>query len=228
MSEMISYLKELEQNNNREWFHAHKAEYQEACSQFEELIAGLMAELGKEDVKILNFQPRELTFKLMRDTRFSHDKSPYNPAFRCHISPGGKLPVPVGYFLCIRPGDRSFLGGGLFADMFRDATVLVRDYICSHGEQLREILESPQFKDAKDSFEIKGTALKNVPKGYDAEHPMAGYLKYKSWYIEDYFRDEKLENPDAFIQYAVERFHLMAPFNDYLNQALKDFKMPRR
>ena len=228
MSKMISYLKELEQNNNREWFHAHKAEYQEASAQFEEIIAGLMAELGKDDAGILNYQPKELSFKLMRDTRFSHDKSPYNPAFRCHISPAGKLPVPVGFFLFISPGDRSFLGGGLFADMFRDATAMVRDYIRSHGEELIDILESPQFKDSNTSFEIKGTALKNVPKEYNQEHSMAQYLKNKSSYIEDNFKDEKLENPDAFIQYAAERFRLMAPFNAYLNQALKEFKMPQR
>lgn len=228
MSKMITYLEELEQNNNREWFHAHKAEYQEASGQFEEIIAGLLAELGKDDARILGYQPKELTFKLMRDTRFSHDKSPYNPAFRCHISPAGKLPVPVGFFLFISPGDRSFLGGGLFADMFRDATAMVRDYISSHGGELNEILESPQFKDSNTGFEIKGTALKNVPKGYNPEHPMSQYLKNKSWYIEDNFKDEKLEDPDAFVRYAAERFRLMAPFNAYLNQALKDFKMPQR
>lgn len=228
MSKIITYLSELEQNNNREWFHSHKAEYQEAFGEFEEIIAGLMAELGKDDPRILNFRPKELTFKLMRDTRFSNDKSPYNPAFRCHISPAGKLPVPVGYFLCIRPGDRSFLGGGLFADMFRDATAMVRDYINGHGAELQEIVESPQFKDSKAGFAIKGSALKNVPKGYNAEHPMAQYLKNKSWYIEDNINDERLENKDTFIQFAAERFRLMAPFNEYLNQALKEFKMPQR
>ena len=47
MSKIITYLSKLEQNNNREWFHSHKAEYQEAFGEFEEIIAGLMAELGK-------------------------------------------------------------------------------------------------------------------------------------------------------------------------------------
>lgn len=53
----------------------------------------------------------DLTFKLVRDTRFSRDKSPYNPAFRAHISSMGKLPIPVGYFIMIKPGNQSFLGG---------------------------------------------------------------------------------------------------------------------
>lgn len=222
---ILTYLGNLEQNNNREWFHTHKTEYQDAVAQFEELIEGLMMELGKDDSRILQFKPGELTFKIMRDTRFSHDKSPYNPAFRCHISPGGKLPVPVGDFLFISPGGRSFLGGGLFADMFKDATKMVRDYISAHPEQLRRILEDSQFKK---HFTIDGSALKNVPKGYDPENPMAQYLKYKSWYIEDYFKDELLEDIDAFIEYAVERFRMMRPFNQFLNEALKGFQMPER
>lgn len=222
---ILTYLGNLEQNNNREWFHTHKTEYQDAVARFEELIEGLMMELGKDDSRILQFKPGELTFKIMRDTRFSHDKSPYNPAFRCHISPGGKLPVPVGDFLFISPGGRSFLGGGLFADMFKDATKMVRDYISTHPEQLRHILEDSRFKK---HFTIDGSALKNVPKGYDPENPMAQYLKYKSWYIEDHFKDELLEDTDAFIEYAVERFRMMRPFNQFLNEALKGFQMPVR
>ena len=37
-STIISYLSELEKNNNREWYHAHKAEYQAANRQFEQVI----------------------------------------------------------------------------------------------------------------------------------------------------------------------------------------------
>lgn len=222
---ILTYLGNLEQNNNREWFHTHKTEYQDAVAQFEELIEGLMMELGKDDSRILQFKPGELTFKIMRDTRFSHDKSPYNPAFRCHISPGGKLPVPVGDFLFISPGGRSFLGGGLFADMFKDATKMVRDYISTHPEQLGTILEDPRFKG---HFTVEGSALKNVPKGYDPENPMAHYLKNKSWFIEDHFKDELLDDTDAFIEYAAERFRMMRPFNQFLNQALKGFQMPVR
>lgn len=222
---ILTYLSNLEQNNNREWFHAHKAEYQDAVAQFEGLIEGLMLELGKDDSRILQFKPGELTFKIMRDTRFSHDKSPYNPAFRCHISPGGKLPVPVGDFLFISPGGRSFLGGGLFADMFKDATKMVRDYISTHTEEFEGILEEPQFKE---SFKVEGSSLKNVPKGYDPGNPMADYLKFKSWYIEDHFEDALLDDTDAFIEYAVKRFRMMRPFNQYLNEALKGFQMPVR
>lgn len=111
-SVILDYLSELSTHNNREWYHAHKQKYQDANAQFEALLQELILKIGETDSSILRNQPKDLTFKLVRDTRFSHDKSPYNPAFRAHISSGGKLPIPVGYFLMIQPGGKSFLGGG--------------------------------------------------------------------------------------------------------------------
>lgn len=222
---IISYLSELENNNNREWYHAHKKEYQTANGQFEQIIQMLQAELGKTEPGILTHEPKELTFKLVRDTRFSHDKSPYNPTFRCHISAAGKLPIPVGYFLAIRPGGKSFLGGGLFADMFKEATGMVRDYIAAHGEEWQDIIEDPEFSAL---FRVDGAALKNVPRGYDADHPQAEYLKNKSWYLEYFFEDEKLKDLDSFVAFAADIFRRMKPFHDYLNRALEGFVMPSR
>ena len=113
---IIDYLSELSMNNNREWYHANKENYKKANAEFEELLQALMLEIGKFDSSILHNNTKDLTFKIVRDTRFSHDKSPYNPAFRAHISSKGKLPVPVGSYLMIKPDNQSFLGGGLFAD----------------------------------------------------------------------------------------------------------------
>ena len=222
---ILGYLTELSANNNREWYHAHKAEYPAATGPLEELIQALMLRIGEFDGSILGYAPRELTFKLVRDTRFSHDKSPYNPAFRAHISSMGKLPVPVGYYLMIKPGGQSFLGGGLFADMFKDATRMVRDYISEHGGQWEQIITAPSFQE---HFTVGGSALKNVPAGYEKDHPQAEYLKYKSWYLEYPIRDEELADGELFLSKAADIFHQMKPFNDYLNKALAGFKMPER
>lgn len=222
---ILDYLTQLSANNNREWYHAHKAEYQAANAQFEELIQALMLRIGEFDSSILGHAPKELTFKLVRDTRFSHDKSPYNPAFRAHISSIGKLPIPVGYYLMIKPGGQSFLGGGLFADMFKDATRMVRDYISEHGGEWEEIITAPSFQER---FTVGGSAPKNVPAGYEKEHPQAEYLKYKSWYLEYSVQDKDLTDGDLFLAKAADIFRLMKPFNDYLNNALTGFKMPTR
>ena len=222
---IMDYLTALNQNNDREWYHAHKDDYKKANAAFEELLQALMLEIGKFDSSILQNNPKDLTFKLVRDTRFSHDKSPYNPAFRAHISSKGKLPVPVGYYLMIKPENQSFLGGGLFADMFKDATAMIRDHISGNGEEWEKIVHEPAFEKY---FTVKGTALKNVPAGYEKEHPQAEYLKFKSWYLEYPIKDEELGDAETFLVKAVEIFRAMKPFNDYLNKALTGFQMPTR
>lgn len=222
---ILDYLSALNANNNREWYHANKEEYRRANTEFEALLRALILEIGKFDSSILHNEPKDLTFKLVRDTRFSHDKSPYNPAFRAHISPKGKLPVPVGYYVMIKPGGQSFLGGGLFADMFKDATTMIRDFISQNGAEFEKIIHDPVFKKY---FTVQGTALKNVPAGYAKDHPQAAYLKYKSWYLEFPLKDDEVGDAEAFLAKAAGLFKIMKPFNDYLNSALAGFQMPER
>ena len=222
---IMDYLSALSLNNNREWYHANKDDYKRANAEFEKLLQILMLEIGKFDGSILQNDPKNLMFKIVRDTRFSHDKSPYNPAFRAHISSMGKLPVPVGYYIMIKPGNQSFLGGGLFADMFKDATTMVRDSIAQNGDEWEKIIHEPEFEKY---FTVQGTALKNVPAGYEKEHPQADYLKYKSWYLEYPLSDEEVADAEIFLTKAAELFRIMKPFNDFLNKALADFQMPTR
>lgn len=224
MNELLEYLSALKNNNNREWYHSHKKELQSANEKFLDLIQSFIYEIGKTDSGILHNIPKELTFKLVRDTRFSADKSPYNPSFRAHISSKGKLPIPVGYFIVIKPDNGSFLGGGLFADMFKDATSMIRDYIVKHGDALEEVITDSNFQKY---FKIKGKALKNVPRGYDSSHPQAEYLKNKSWYVEHSISNQQLLKED-FINMAADIFIAMQPLNNFLNRALADFEMPKR
>ncbi len=222
---IMNYLTALAANNDREWYHAHKADYKAANALFEQLVQELIYGIGAFDNSVLHNVPKELTFKLVRDTRFSHDKSPYNPSFRAHISSQGKLPIPVGYYIMLKPNGGTFLGGGLFADMFANATAMVRDYISAHPDEWNDIITDDAFNKY---FTVKGTALKNVPAGYDKDNPQAEYLKFKSWYVEYFIPDEDACDGEKLIQTSLEVFKTMKPFNDYLNKALKDFKMPAR
>ena len=67
-----------------------------------------------------------------------------------------------------------------------------------------------------------------MPAGYDKDHPQAEYLKYKSWYLEYPVKDQDLSDIGTFLPKMVEIFEAMKPFNDYLNRALADFRMPTR
>lgn len=196
-----------------------------ATEQFENTIQTLIYEIGKEDPRIIHNEAKDLAFKLVRDTRYSHDKSPYNSAFRAHIAAGGKLPIPVGYYVYISPGNKSFFGGGLFTDGFKDATYMIRDYIAANPQEWNEIIQADTFNSL---FSVKGTALKKVPAGYDMNHPCAEYIKNKSWYLESPVSDELVLDADKFIDEAVGIFTEMKSFNDYLNRVLYGFAMPKR
>lgn len=225
MKKIMGFLQNLQANNNREWFHEHKQERMEATEEFHKLINEIILEIQSFDSAIPMMDAKDLTFKMVRDTRFSNDKSPYNPSFRAHIAPHGKLPIPVGYFINLQPNGNSMIGGGLFADMFKDATEMIRQEIDVHGDELERLLHEKQFTD---HFVLLGTKLKNVPKNYPKDHPYGDYLKYKSWFVEYHYEDQDLIDEQVFIKKTIELCKSMKTFNDFLNKALVNFKMPQR
>lgn len=222
MKEILSYLTALEQHNERDWYHSHKEERLQAVQAFEALVADLSLDIHAFDPGIPLAEPKSLTFQLVRDTRFSHDKSPYRPVFRAHIGPQGKLPIPVGYYLYLQPGNRSFLGGGLFTDLFPDATRRVWEYICQHGEAWEMVISDPAL-----ALPVKGSALQKPPKGFPPDHPQIASLKQKSWYVEQPIEDKALLQED-FCEVAIGIFSRMMALNHMLNQALEGFQMPAR
>lgn len=221
---ILSFLSALRDNNSLEWMAAHKELQREASAEFEALVSGIMSDLSADEPGLRTLRARDLTFRLNRDTRFSHDKSPYRPAFRAHISPAGKIPIPVGYYLYIAP-DTSFLGGGLYASQFPEATKLIREKVDKDGAEFLQLIDAPEFKE---NFTLTGEQLKNVPRGYDADRPQSEYLKYKSLALECRVEDVELDNLDSFRKTAVEKFLLMRPFNGFINEALKTFEFPKR
>lgn len=134
------------------------------------------------------------------------------------------MPIPVGYYLSLQPHGRSFLGAGLFAPLFKDATERIRKAIAENGETWENILHTPAFAER---FRVEGESLKRVPQGFSPEHPQGNWLKFKSWYIEHPISD-KIVISSSFADYAAEAFQGMSPLNAFLNEALRGFEMPTR
>lgn len=222
---MMAHLAELKENNTREWYRQHKAQRMAVAASFEELVAALELEIMAFDPAYSFHPTAELTFKQVRDVRFSNDKTPYNPSLRAHIGPKGKSPIPVGYYVKLAPDGDSFIGAGLFTDIFKDATHLIRQYIAGHEEEFLTIITEETFTK---EFQVLGTRLKRVPKPYDPELVTADHLKNKSWYLEKAIPEEIIGDAEALIKYMVEQFKKMKDFNDFLNEALITFELPKR
>jgi len=162
--EAFRFYEELEGNNNREWWLAHKDTYQAAVKEpLVRLLTGLEPEFG----------PAKL-FRPYRDVRFSQDKSPYKTAQGAFAT----RQEGVGYYLQVS-ADGLLVGGGYRSHApaqlarFRAAA----DASAS-GAALQEIVDSI----AAAGFSVEGEKLKTVPRGFDPHHPRAELLKHKTLY----------------------------------------------
>ena len=104
MKEIISFLRRLQCNNNREWFNAHKEEFLKHQARFHELVEEVIKEIATFDSDVANLTPKDCTYRIYRDVRFSSDKSPYKCHFGAFITKGGKKSGYSGYYFHISTG----------------------------------------------------------------------------------------------------------------------------
>ena len=136
--ESLQYLKDLQKNNNRDWFAENKNRFIKAQDNAKEVYAAIFQELIKHD-EIEKFK----LFRIYRDVRFSKDKTPYKAHFAGSYSRLGKS-LRGGYYLRIRPGE-SFLAGG-FWEPNKEDLLRIRKEIEIDASELREILANKNFK----------------------------------------------------------------------------------
>ena len=110
---IFQFLKDLSANNNRDWFNEHRAEYETARVEFENFLATVIARISLFDESIRGIQPKDCTYRIYRDTRFSTDKTPYKIHFGGYINAKGKKSDHCGYYVHLQPAGSMLAGGSL-------------------------------------------------------------------------------------------------------------------
>lgn len=105
----FAFLREIRNNNNREWFNAHKEEFVQQQAQIENFAESLLQELNKHDV-IETPSGKKACYRIYRDVRFSKDKTPYNTYFSGSYRRATKY-RRGGLYFHLEPGN-SWLAGG--------------------------------------------------------------------------------------------------------------------
>lgn len=77
-AEIIQFLKELQVNNNREWFQANKSRYDVLRKNFIENVQLLIDRIGLFDPEVAGLDAKDCLFRIYRDIRFSPDKNHIN------------------------------------------------------------------------------------------------------------------------------------------------------
>lgn len=211
----FNFLKALKRNNNRDWFAKNKHLYEDAKRDFEILVDELIRRITDFDPTVLGLQPKDCTFRIYKDVRFSKDKTPYKINMGASINEGGrKMPIP-GYYFHLEPGG-CFLAGGLYMPA-PDKLLAVRKKIEGSKGGFRKIVTSKEFKKYWELWEDK---LKTAPKGFPKDHTDIEYLKYKSFTVFHNVGDEVVLSPQIF-SYCEKAFKVMKPFLDFLSEAVR-------
>jgi uncharacterized protein (TIGR02453 family) len=209
----FNFLKQLSENNNRDWFTENKQFYTDAQQDIirfaDDVLQGMNAfdhletPSGKKALK-----------RIYRDVRFSKDKVPYKQHFGMMLARATQARRGT-YYIHIQPGN-SFIGGGFWGPEKEDL-LRIRKHIAQDDSYLNKVLNSKEFKN---QFEVlEGEQLKTAPKGFDKEHPSIELLRYKQFLIGKSFTDKEVLSTD-FAQQACATLKAMIPFFDVMTEML--------
>lgn len=180
----LSFLRSLKRNNQREWFHARRDQYDTHCRKpmidVIERLAVDMRSFAPDHVA----DPKVSLFRQFRDTRFSEDKTP----MKTHIAatfPNRTLGRMngAGIYFEIAPG-WVWIGGGLWAPDTSQLH-LVREHVAEHHRRLTKIVNAPGMKKLGG---LQGDRLSRVPRGFAKDHPAADFLHHRQFIA---FREEQ-------------------------------------
>ena len=209
MKKAFEFLKQLEKNNTREWFAAHKAEYEAVVKENKALFNQIYAELQQHDhVNGIHM------YRIYRDVRFSKDQTPY----KTHLGVGYSRLKPMlrgGYYIHLEPGN-SFVGGGFWGPDAKDLLRIRKEFEISTAE-IDKISSDQTFINYFQ--EIKGDAVKTAPRGFDKNHPAIDLIRKKQYVVMRPFTDREVLSGD-FAKKAVLTFLAMRPFFDYMSEVL--------
>jgi uncharacterized protein (TIGR02453 family) len=213
----FDFLKELVENNNRDWFLANKERYEAARNNVIEFTSDWIKLLHKIDPSIDEaLDAKKCVMRIYRDIRFSKNKTPYKNNFGVSIPTKGLKAGRAEYFLHISPGN-SFIAGGYWMPE-NDHLKAIRQEIDYNANDLKKIIDDPEFIRLFGQFR-KQEQLKSVPREYSAENENIELLKLKSFVAFHQLKDENLLLKDAVGDIAAICGKIY-PLNVFLNNAL--------
>lgn len=216
MKEVLRFLSELRENNNKEWFDENRKRYDESRKKVLFLTELVNQEIIKFDPEVGIQNPKDCVFRIFRDVRFSNDKTPYKINMGSFIAKGGRKSVGAGYYIHIEPGG-SFISGGSYCPP-ADALKAFRTEIFDHADEFKAIIKSKSF--LKVFPEMYDDRLRTAPKGFPKDFPDIDLLKYKSYAFISPL-DDSVVNGGDYVKHIVSGFQELAPANRFLNIALE-------
>lgn len=220
--EGLRFLRGLAKHNNKEWFEAHRADYE---SEVREPMKDLIGEMSARFAKFapeMGGDPKRSMFRINRDIRFSKDKSPYKTHAACWFNHrrasskvGGEAAGgSAGFYFHLEPG-KSMVGAGVWMPP-RPQLNAIRDAIAKDPTGFEKTVKGlPKRYGGLDDEAV----LTRMPRGFAEDHPAADWLKYQSFTTGRLLKDADVTDASLATTLATD-FESMLPLVRWLNAAL--------
>ncbi len=216
--DFFRFLEELKQNNNREWFAAHKPRYYESVvNPMCEFIVAVGPKLRVISPHY-RVDPRPhggSMFRIYRDTRFSKDKTPYKTHAACHFRhEAGRDAHAPGFYAHFDTEGLHF-GGGVWLPPSGHLAA-IRDAIVENPDAWSKIRNA---KGVRERGGIGGDALLKAPRGFDAKHRHIEDIRRKSFFVMEHAPTELATTP-TLVNNVAAAFRASSRLNQFITQAL--------
>ncbi len=213
VSAILGFLRQLGANNDRSWFKARKGEFDALRNPWLRDIERLISLMSRWDEKARGLTVQQSVYRIYRDTRFSRYKEPYKTHFAAVIGRGGRHCVSSGYYLHLEPGKSMLCGGVWWPE--RDKLQAMRRLIDAEPEEFTRLINAPELTTHYSFEDFDNGSLKRVPREFAPDHPLAKYLKMRSYILvkrvpDDYFTGDWVTKVDA-------DFRPLKPLHDFLD-----------
>ena len=138
------FLADLRANNDREWLKMHDADYRQSKKDFDSFVESLTPKLIEKDETIPELPPKDLTFRIYRDIRFSPDPTPYKTHFSAAWSRTGRKGPYAGYYVQVQPNG-SFVGAGVWHPEAPPLALMRKD-VDKKSHRLKNVLMAPELR----------------------------------------------------------------------------------
>jgi len=216
MESILSFLRSLARNNNREWFNDNKKIYQESLEHFREFASQLLNGIVQFDPSLAGLVPKDAIFRIYKDVRFSKDKSPYKTHFGCWMTKEGRKSTDAGYYFHLEP-DNSFMAAGSYMPP-KEQLSLIRQEIVFNPDAYLKIINKPVIRDG---YERGGTEdmLKKGPAGFPKDFEHLEEIKYKHFIYSKNYKDTEILTKN-FSRKVVADYQGLFPLVHFLNHAM--------
>ena len=209
----LTFLRDLQDHNDRDWFEANKPQYLKAKQNVEGFVDALIQRMAKHD-RISTPTGRKSLMRIYNDQRFHKDRPPYNPRFAGGL--GRQKPeLRGGYFFSIKPGE-SVIACGFFGPEPADLKRIRVDIDQDHATW-KKLLGAKAIK--QNFGTLHGTQLRSTPRDYPKDHKAIDLLRYKQFILRRHLSDKEVLAPD-FLDHAEGLYKSVRPWFDHMSEVL--------